>query len=1362
MQSTGVSIIILTKNGAHHLKTLLETFFKNNTHDPVELIVIDHGSTDNTADIVASYVNRAMIRLVQKLDRDNFAASCNFGAQKAHYPLLLFLNNDIVYTSDMLPRGVEILEDDTMGVVGCRLDNVPGKDPQKTRQKVQHTGIDFQWDEKKQFHRPIQIRHASLEAAAKVHGGVYPAVTGAFMLCRKADFQKIGGFCEEYDYGFEDIDFCLRVGRDLKKRCFCINGMGLQHLEGATRNQAEQEVRNKRFENNDGLFKKRMDKYIQKNKLYDFVVKSDTAVVMHVYYPELIPELFEKLKNLREYDLFVTTTEEVSTKINSIIQNYRKEYSIKVVKNIGNDILPFIDLIPELYDQRYKYICKLHTKRDHPDRDIGSSWRESLLDALLGSQSLVDKIFNVFKTTQSVQMIGPALMYLPMLGTIYDGLDKINSIRNAYLSKYKVEDWGFFGGTMFWIKMEALKKFWDTIPVKDIAFSASKSGVTMSWAHIFERLFGIIPFLTDGTVALVDYSIESKNYSEASIRVIEKNWIPPQIPTQFRTKTWRLFQSKLLIKYHLIYQAKLLNPYYYLSKKTELLDNKIDCIEHYLSTTEDNYLCEEHETNELHFSYNGYYLHYFNRGKQNKTTFTHKYLGETLTAFLSKKSNAYNPISDIKVSVLCITYNHEKYIERALQGFISQKTNFKYEIIIGDDCSTDRTVEIIEQYVNKFPDLFVFVKRKKNIGPRANSLDLRRRIRGQYVAFNEGDDYWINSLKLQLQVDYLDAHPECSVCFHPVFVIDEENSMDKTLFPIAQPGYKRSIHDIMERNFIQTNSVMYRWEFHKNEDSLLKTKTFLPGDWYNHILHAQYGEIHMLDNVMSVYRKHPGGIWSSEKDHLSLMKKWGNAHIQFFRCANEITSFKAHILFINKMKDMFVLLAKEYFTKMDIKNLYILINDNRDIAPICFNYLKWNLDLQKINDAESLATELKKIFTISTIVTSYNHEMFIEQCIQSVCSQDGFFTHKVIIADDFSNDGTTKVIEKYKRKYPKLIYVMPSSKNLGMLKNMKRSFEACNSEFVAICEGDDYWLPYKLHKQLSFLLQNFDFEMCFNWLLLLDESTQKLYPHYQQTSIINQKITFEQLLPMDLIANFSCCFYRKNAIDKIPESYYQEKNAADWLFNLCIAGSSDIGFLKEFLSVYRLNEKGQWSGLTKNEQHQRLIHSYNTFTKYFKDKKNIIAKYKPTLPFYSDLNDNFFIKEDEKIQNNLKIKCVIDSLKITHGVLCVKGWILHLDYTMDSYVCKYLFFLCAKTNKVHQLTLLQNENREDVANVFGIDSNVNVQKKYSYGFSGLIIPEGIPDGIHKLVLGVCMHDSKFYFVTKKQVEVLNNQFSICV
>ncbi len=265
MQSTGVSIIILTKNGAHHLKILLETFFKHNTHDPVELIVIDHGSTDNTdntADIVANYVNRAMIRLVRKLDRDNFAASCNFGAQKAHYPLLLFLNNDIVYTSDMLPRGVEILEDDTMGVVGCRLDDVPGKNPQKTPQKVQHTGIDFQWDEKKQFHRPIQIRHASLEAAAKAHGGVYPAVTGAFMLCRKADFQKIGGFCEEYDYGFEDIDFCLRVGRDLKKKCFCINGVSLQHLEGATRKQVTNELKTSRHENNDALFNKRMGKYV--------------------------------------------------------------------------------------------------------------------------------------------------------------------------------------------------------------------------------------------------------------------------------------------------------------------------------------------------------------------------------------------------------------------------------------------------------------------------------------------------------------------------------------------------------------------------------------------------------------------------------------------------------------------------------------------------------------------------------------------------------------------------------------------------------------------------------------------------------------------------------------------------------------------------------------------------------------------------------------------------------------------------------------------------------------------------------------------------------------------------------------------
>ena len=264
MTKSGISIIILTLNGAKHLKHLLETFFKTNTHAPVELIIIDHGSTDKTSEVVFLYAARAFIRLINRGRNYSFASSCNLGASKAGHPNLLFLNNDIIYTSDVLPVAMAKLADPTIGAVGVRLDDDPDSLPLGKEPGVQHTGIAFEWDTEKEFYRPVQIRHKSLAQARDVKNGLYPAVTGAFLLCRKADFKKLGGFCEEYDYGFEDIDFCLRIGLELNKQCLCVNDLRLQRVEGVARNLAPDQVKKSRRQNNDALFKRRMGEHVKR------------------------------------------------------------------------------------------------------------------------------------------------------------------------------------------------------------------------------------------------------------------------------------------------------------------------------------------------------------------------------------------------------------------------------------------------------------------------------------------------------------------------------------------------------------------------------------------------------------------------------------------------------------------------------------------------------------------------------------------------------------------------------------------------------------------------------------------------------------------------------------------------------------------------------------------------------------------------------------------------------------------------------------------------------------------------------------------------------------------------------------------
>ncbi|MBK1654662.1 hypothetical protein CKO29_08075 [Allochromatium vinosum] len=259
----GVSIIILTLNGAALLDRLLRSFVAMNTHRPVELIVVDHGALDDPGDQTAAVIERyrAVCELwyVRRGANHSFSASCNFGAEWARYPNLLFLNNDIIYSADALPAALAKLAEPDIGCVGIRLDDDPDSLPTGQEPGIQHLGIHFPWSESRGYHHPRQIRHGSLktylEQDARIQGVRQPAVTGAFLLCRQRDFRRLGGFSTEYDYGLEDIDFCLRLTRDLGRSAWCLTSLGLQHAESSTRKR-DQTLTSERIERNHRYFKR--------------------------------------------------------------------------------------------------------------------------------------------------------------------------------------------------------------------------------------------------------------------------------------------------------------------------------------------------------------------------------------------------------------------------------------------------------------------------------------------------------------------------------------------------------------------------------------------------------------------------------------------------------------------------------------------------------------------------------------------------------------------------------------------------------------------------------------------------------------------------------------------------------------------------------------------------------------------------------------------------------------------------------------------------------------------------------------------------------------------------------------------------
>lgn len=128
----------------------------------------------------------------------------------------------------------------------------------------------------------------------------------------------------------------------------------------------------------------------------------------------------------------------------------------------------------------------------------------------------------------------------------------------------------------------------------------------------------------------------------------------------------------------------------------------------------------------------------------------------------------------VLVSVLCTAYNHEKWIKDAIEGVLKQKVNFKYEFIVHDDASTDHTASIIKQYAKKYPDIIHPIFQKENQFSECNIYKkyLFPSARGKYIAFCEGDDYWCHSQKLQMQVDFMELHPDYSMCMHNAIKLD--------------------------------------------------------------------------------------------------------------------------------------------------------------------------------------------------------------------------------------------------------------------------------------------------------------------------------------------------------------------------------------------------------------------------------------------------------------------------------------------------------------------------------------------------------------------------------------------------------------
>lgn len=221
---------------------------------------------------------------------------------------------------------------------------------------------------------------------------------------------------------------------------------------------------------------------------------------------------------------------------------------------------------------------------------------------------------------------------------------------------------------------------------------------------------------------------------------------------------------------------------------------------------------------------------------------------------------ATSPKVSPKVSIVATTHNQEGYARQAFDSFLAQRTDFPVEIIVADDASTDSTPSVIREYTEKYPHLFRPIFRPENLGLNRNMTGALSASRGEYVALCEADDYWTDPLKLAKQVAFLDRHPATTVCFHPVRVVWEDGYAKESTFPPPHLRGNLTVDALLLMNFIQTNSVVYR-RLERYDDI---PADVMPLDWYLHVRHAARGDIGMLPDIMSVYRRHAKGMWHNQ------------------------------------------------------------------------------------------------------------------------------------------------------------------------------------------------------------------------------------------------------------------------------------------------------------------------------------------------------------------------------------------------------------------------------------------------------------------------------------------------------------------
>jgi glycosyltransferase involved in cell wall biosynthesis len=243
---------------------------------------------------------------------------------------------------------------------------------------------------------------------------------------------------------------------------------------------------------------------------------------------------------------------------------------------------------------------------------------------------------------------------------------------------------------------------------------------------------------------------------------------------------------------------------------------------------------------------------------------------------------------------------------------------------------------------------------------------------------------------------------------------------------------------------------------------------------------------------------------------------------------------------------------------------------------------------------------------LTILIITYNQEKCITECLESILIQKIPYDFEIIVSDDCSSDSTILKASQLLKQSNCNFNILINDHNIGISKNYQKGFRECNGEYIAVIEGDDYWTdPDRLNKHVTFLESHRECVMSFNRIIYYyEDSVRFVVPEWTNREEF-EYISTSQMAGGNRIGNLSACVFRNSEIKKLNQDFY-DLEIADWMLGMTLGQCGLIAYLKEVMSVYRINPNGKWSKMSQSEQNQniiRLIDIYNEYLRFRYDKE---------------------------------------------------------------------------------------------------------------------------------------------------------------